>query len=322
MTADPVTQAPFWSQGLNRYSYVFNNPINNTDPSGFMADGGDSTTGIMAWGAGVTAMAAGGFSGLGMGALNPVTSAFMPSIGDGSAASTHGGAPPTTAPKGQGGGRGTASGASTDNKWDVGPSRPPDERLALNMGGWCAANPRACALGVEVATDVGRVIRTASGVAIVVGTLLTPSDTQTDDNEIRTGGVNLDTGALTALTQARNPALQAMVQQLIGSRIPVATTTALAEFAYGVSNYAGPIERANAAKVFTRVRAIPDTPSARASALRVTKGLGANDIKILGTGDALGIQTITSDARAVRAAAAQGVKFDVQEIPPTQFGRL
>ncbi len=35
-TPDPITQAPFWSQGLNRYSYVFNDPVNLTDPSGFM----------------------------------------------------------------------------------------------------------------------------------------------------------------------------------------------------------------------------------------------------------------------------------------------
>jgi RHS repeat-associated protein len=35
MTPDPVMQAPYWSQGQNRYSYVFNDPINSTDPSGF-----------------------------------------------------------------------------------------------------------------------------------------------------------------------------------------------------------------------------------------------------------------------------------------------
>jgi hypothetical protein len=31
-------ESPFWSQGLNRYSYVFNNPLNATDPSGYDAE--------------------------------------------------------------------------------------------------------------------------------------------------------------------------------------------------------------------------------------------------------------------------------------------
>jgi len=36
MSADPVIQAPF-SQGLNRFAYAFNSPLNYTDPSGFSA---------------------------------------------------------------------------------------------------------------------------------------------------------------------------------------------------------------------------------------------------------------------------------------------
>jgi RHS repeat-associated protein len=39
ISADPFVQAPFNSQSLNRYSYVFNNPLSLTDPSGFGANG-------------------------------------------------------------------------------------------------------------------------------------------------------------------------------------------------------------------------------------------------------------------------------------------
>ena len=35
LSADPFIQSPANSQGLNRYSYLHNNPLNAVDPSGF-----------------------------------------------------------------------------------------------------------------------------------------------------------------------------------------------------------------------------------------------------------------------------------------------
>jgi RHS repeat-associated protein len=36
MSADPIVQNPYHSQSFNRYSYVWNNPLNATDPTGFV----------------------------------------------------------------------------------------------------------------------------------------------------------------------------------------------------------------------------------------------------------------------------------------------
>ncbi|MDM3871234.1 RHS repeat-associated core domain-containing protein [Porticoccus sp. W117] len=36
--ADPIVQSPFNTQSLNRYSYIWNNPLNGIDPSGFTGE--------------------------------------------------------------------------------------------------------------------------------------------------------------------------------------------------------------------------------------------------------------------------------------------
>jgi RHS repeat-associated protein len=38
ISPDPIVQAPYHSQSLNRYSYVWNNPVSLVDPSGFKAE--------------------------------------------------------------------------------------------------------------------------------------------------------------------------------------------------------------------------------------------------------------------------------------------
>ena len=81
MSADPIIQAPF-SQGLNRFAYAFNSPLNYTDPSGFTAQASeDAAIGVGAGfftGLVVHLLTSGGASGAaasGAGSVGATTSA-------------------------------------------------------------------------------------------------------------------------------------------------------------------------------------------------------------------------------------------------------
>jgi Protein of unknown function (DUF1308) len=89
------------------------------------------------------------------------------------------------------------------------------------------------------------------------------------------------------------------------------TQTAFGEFTVIVQRIGGLLEQARARRFLMRLQCIPDNPSPRALNLKQTRNLGTNDIIILGTGDNLDIMTTTADAKAIRAASAQGVDFKV-----------
>jgi len=127
-TADPILQAPFSSQGLNRYAYVFNDPINNTDPSGFDASGAGSGAGGLIAGleggglanAGFQGIAAGlstgagiGLGGLGINSLITMTASPF----GGSSAGSYSAAVPANAPN--------TSAVKPGGLNAVGQSRPP-----------------------------------------------------------------------------------------------------------------------------------------------------------------------------------------------------
>jgi hypothetical protein len=121
---------------------------------------------------------------------------------------------------------------------------------------------------------------------------------------------NLDTSTAVAFVSEGSP-VRTLLKGFVQGKPLVMTETAAREFQIIVAGFAGPLEQARALRLLTRVTVVPDGPSARALALRPTKGLGANDIIILGTGDQLGIVSMTADGRAVRSAQAQGVDFPV-----------
>ena len=127
--------------------------------------------------------------------------------------------------------------------------------------------------------------------------------------------INLDTGTVIAFI-AEGSFVRYDLRQYINEQEIIITKTAFDEFTNIVETIGGLSEQTRARRFLQRVTIIPDNPSPRALNLQPTRKLGINDIIILGTGDQLGIITTTADAKAVRAASAQGVNFLVYIHPP------
>ncbi|SNX59473.1 RHS repeat-associated protein [Streptomyces sp. TLI_55] len=126
--------------------------------------------------------------------------------------------------------------------------------------------------------------------------------------------VMIDTGTARALTSA-DRAVGDQVAAQIGDRGMVMTQTAVNEFQAAVARntangFVGPQEAAMIQTLMSKVRVVPDNVSARAASLKPSRRVGADDIKIFGTADAMGIPIFTSDAKFVRAAGIQGVSFN------------
>lgn len=70
-------------------------------------------------------------------------------------------------------------------------------------------------------------------------------------------------------------------------------------------------EKMRANLLLSRIKIIPDNPSDRFMELKITKKVDSEVDKIIfGTGDKLNTLTVTGDAKFIRGADAQGIKFN------------
>ncbi|MGG6267658.1 DUF1308 domain-containing protein [Leptolyngbya sp. AN03gr2] len=122
--------------------------------------------------------------------------------------------------------------------------------------------------------------------------------------------INLDTNTAIAFV-AEGSTVRHQLKAFVQNQQLIMAQTAFDEFANIVQFSGGVLEQERASRFLDRVTVVADNLSIAAQTLQPTRSLDPNDIIILGTGDQMGIVTMTADAKAVRAASAQGVDFNV-----------
>ena len=133
--------------------------------------------------------------------------------------------------------------------------------------------------------------------------------------------INLDASSAVAFVSEGSP-VRAQPKAFVRGRKIVMCATAHRQFRNIVATIAGTRESARASRLLNQLALIPDAPSARSVILRPTNNLDTEDIMIFGTGDALGAITMTSDGKALRAMAAQGVRFATYLHAPAPLRKL
>jgi rRNA-processing protein FCF1 len=129
------------------------------------------------------------------------------------------------------------------------------------------------------------------------------------------GVINLDTNTVIAFVAEGSP-IRHQLKAFVGNQQPVMVQTAYDEFLRIIQASGGSVEQKRAERFLLKITVVSDNPSPAAKMLKPTRRIGASDIIILGTGDQVGIVTMTADAKAVQAASAQGVGFNVYLHPP------
>ncbi|WP_437996742.1 DUF1308 domain-containing protein [Sorangium sp. So ce185] len=136
--------------------------------------------------------------------------------------------------------------------------------------------------------------------------------------------MNLDTGTLVAASSLRDPWITLGLNAFLADKNLVATESVINEFLAGPIKAAGATEQTLAAALLARVTVIRDDPSARVMNLQAPsnkkqKILGPVDRIDFGTGDKLGIRTISSDRKFYDKARKQGVHLNAVIYPPNPY---
>ncbi|WP_437621378.1 DUF6531 domain-containing protein [Sorangium sp. So ce1151] len=129
--------------------------------------------------------------------------------------------------------------------------------------------------------------------------------------------VNVDASSARALVSC-HPDRDKVLALIQGKKL-VMTETAAEEFYRAAMKYGGPVEKARALALLLDAEIVADNPSPSFMALKETKSVGYNDKLVFGTGDRLGIPTITSDRKFSRGASSQGVTPNVIEHESISF---